>query len=395
MNTPDGKALDLFAALKAQLGHESSLQADSLVTLMELETGHGFAPLGFDSLFSLCVQGLGMSEDAAGTRIYVARLARRVPLVIQWLREGRTNLTALRHLAKVLTPQNASTVLFEAQGLKIDEIKRLAFRMGNPGPAPGNPPKDGEESSGCRAVEGTPSEVKGRASEAKAGSSASNGAGGQSPAEVPDQSREQPYPPEPPPPVPNPRGRSSSQLKAVSETETRLSVVLPERVATKLKRIQDLASHKVRVDDLAALLEHVFDDYLASNDPLLEPVPEKPKPVKRVRRTRRIPKYVRAMVWQRDGGRCTFVSPLTGRRCECRRGLEIDHIQAYAKGGSSTDLANLRLLCRAHNAHAAREEFGAEFIAGKVRRPRAGPAASAQGPARTPARHSRTVTARA
>jgi len=41
------------------------------------------------------------------------------------------------------------------------------------------------------------------------------------------------------------------------------------------------------------------------------------------------------------------------------------YIKPLAYGGTS-DAANLRLLCRAHNLHAARKVFGKEFIANKI-----------------------------
>ncbi|MBI1859855.1 MAG: HNH endonuclease [Deltaproteobacteria bacterium] len=37
--------------------------------------------------------------------------------------------------------------------------------------------------------------------------------------------------------------------------------------------------------------------------------------------------------------------------------LQIDHVRPYAMGGSSRDLTNLRLLCRAHNLAKARLDF--------------------------------------
>jgi len=52
-------------------------------------------------------------------------------------------------------------------------------------------------------------------------------------------------------------------------------------------------------------------------------------------------------------------------------GLEIDHVRPYAKGGSSGE-ENLRVLCRGHNLLAARREFGAEFMRGKIEGRRVG-----------------------
>ena len=65
---------------------------------------------------------------------------------------------------------------------------------------------------------------------------------------------------------------------------------------------------------------------------------------------RAIPAAVRRQVWQRDDGRCGYVDRQTGRRCNSRHLIEIDHILPYALGGSA-DPENLRLLCGAHHRH--------------------------------------------
>ena len=63
---------------------------------------------------------------------------------------------------------------------------------------------------------------------------------------------------------------------------------------------------------------------------------------------RSIPAAVKRQVWQRDGGRCSYVDRETGRRCNSRHLIEIDHILPYALGGGA-DPENLRLTCRAHH----------------------------------------------
>ena len=65
---------------------------------------------------------------------------------------------------------------------------------------------------------------------------------------------------------------------------------------------------------------------------------------------RAIPAAVRRQVWQRDGGRCSYLDRQTGRRCNSRHMIEIDHILPYALGGGA-DPGNLRLFCRAHHRH--------------------------------------------
>ena len=63
---------------------------------------------------------------------------------------------------------------------------------------------------------------------------------------------------------------------------------------------------------------------------------------------RAIPAAVRRQVWQRDGGRCSYLDRRTGRRCNSRHLIEIDHILPYALGGGA-DPGNLRLLCGARD----------------------------------------------
>ena len=71
-------------------------------------------------------------------------------------------------------------------------------------------------------------------------------------------------------------------------------------------------------------------------------------PKSRPRAGRAIPAAVRREVWQRDGGRCRFVDPRTGRRCASRHLLQIDHVLPCALGGGAQP-ENLRLLCFAHH----------------------------------------------
>ena len=65
---------------------------------------------------------------------------------------------------------------------------------------------------------------------------------------------------------------------------------------------------------------------------------------------RAIPVAVKRQVWRRDGGCCSYVDRQTGRRCNSRHLIEIDHILPYALGGGA-DPESLRLVCRAHHRH--------------------------------------------
>lgn len=61
-----------------------------------------------------------------------------------------------------------------------------------------------------------------------------------------------------------------------------------------------------------------------------------------------IPIALRRLVWVRDQGRCTYLDRRSGRRCDGRHYLEIDHITPRAQGGLH-ELRNLRLLCGGHH----------------------------------------------
>jgi 5-methylcytosine-specific restriction endonuclease McrA len=64
-------------------------------------------------------------------------------------------------------------------------------------------------------------------------------------------------------------------------------------------------------------------------------------------RSRHVPAAVRRSVWQRDGGRCSFVDA-RGVRCRATRAIEFHHERPYARGGTHC-VENITLRCRSHN----------------------------------------------
>ena len=78
------------------------------------------------------------------------------------------------------------------------------------------------------------------------------------------------------------------------------------------------------------------------------------------KRTRHVPAKIRDAVFKRDGGKCAFVGT-NGKRCNSTWGLQIDHIEPFARGGGNT-ADNLRLLCARHNRFAAEQVYGKGFM---------------------------------
>jgi 5-methylcytosine-specific restriction endonuclease McrA len=74
------------------------------------------------------------------------------------------------------------------------------------------------------------------------------------------------------------------------------------------------------------------------------------------RPSRYIPRGMKAAIWERDHGCCSFKKP-DGGVCGSTHFLEIDHRWPFALGGPHTE-ENLRLLCRTHNLLVAENFFG-------------------------------------
>src|SRR5207245_730458 len=76
--------------------------------------------------------------------------------------------------------------------------------------------------------------------------------------------------------------------------------------------------------------------------------------------SRHIPDAVKREVFERDRGSCTFTDE-HGRRCGETGALEFDHRDGFAL--TQVHRADrMRLLCRAHNQHAAEQMSGRAFM---------------------------------
>jgi 5-methylcytosine-specific restriction endonuclease McrA len=134
----------------------------------------------------------------------------------------------------------------------------------------------------------------------------------------------------------------------------------------KLKEIRELDAHFQSNPSYLELFHRIADIALKELDPLASEKteqkktdmtpPAESKSTEPKKQSRYIPAGVRRAVWKRDQSQCTYRSP-DGKRCTSRYALEIDHRVPYSLGGR-TELGNLRLLCRSHNAHQAILKLG-------------------------------------
>jgi hypothetical protein len=150
-------------------------------------------------------------------------------------------------------------------------------------------------------------------------------------------------------------------------------------LAAKIEQARELLSHALPGGELPALFERAIDA-------LIESELRRRRGTEKGRQHRRrplkpgsrhVPVDVARQVWERDGAQCTFVDA-SGRRCSERRFLTFEHKHPHALGGPPT-LENICLLCSSHNAHTARQVFGAAHI-DKKRAEHAQPAAPSSTP---------------
>jgi hypothetical protein len=66
-------------------------------------------------------------------------------------------------------------------------------------------------------------------------------------------------------------------------------------------------------------------------------------------------------LWERAQSQCEFIDEKTGRRGDCRFGLQREHVIPLGLGGAN-DLSNMQLLCATHNQLRARHVFGNKKI---------------------------------
>jgi hypothetical protein len=370
MKLADLSDAQLLDSLKTLCGQGRVVLARLLAHLVEVEERRLHLEAACPSMLQFCVQRLGMSEDEACRRIQAARLARRFPELLVRIERGDLTLSTMALLQDALTEATYEELVEAAAGKTKAEVRALLARRS---PRPDVP----------AAI--TPISM-------------------QHAIPTLDVARVR---------APAPAAASGPQLVPLSQTRHKVQFTASDELRKKLERAQDLLRHANADGDLAVVVERAVDLLLAKLEKQrlgktsrprhvdegvrqgarlavdghgLE-VPSSPedcdleyeriadeskgdkvvkakadeavgKPVSVSRATRRA-------VFERDGERCTFTDA-EGRRCPATSWLELDHVLARARGGTS-ELGNLRVRCRAHNRLHAERTFGKEHVERAIR----------------------------
>ena len=293
---------ELVSNTEALIGSQRELTARLVGHLAEIEERRLHLEAGFSSMFEFCIKKLRMSEGEAFRRINGARLSQRFPGVHSQLASGALNLSSLELLRSRLTEENHAELLAAASGKSKRDVEAiLAERF----------PRS----------------------------------------EVPSSIRQ--------------------HIEPLSKSRFRVAFTGSEELVAKLERCRDLMSHANPSRDLAVVVERALDLLLADLEKRRLARTKRQRPASagfvdagsvctarsiHAAKGGRITNAVRRRVFERDGLRCTFVSA-DGRRCEASALLELDHVEPKGFGGGN-DVANLRVLCRAHNQLAAETLYG-------------------------------------
>ena len=134
------------------------------------------------------------------------------------------------------------------------------------------------------------------------------------------------------------------QVAQASGVEMPQGSPVPRSLEEKLQKLRALLSHQLPTVTDEELLHLVLDEALAKREKKQGDIAAEV----RSPQERHVAEKLRAAIFARDGSRCSYQDPLSGRRCEGRHFLELDHIRPLALGGD-TEAKNLRVLCRTHN----------------------------------------------
>jgi hypothetical protein len=329
----------LLARLKSLVAQERKHLAGVLACLGEVDRRRLFAPRGFQSMFDYCFLELRYSEGAAYRRIHSARAAREFPEILSYLADGSLSLSAVSLLAPHLTQGNRTDLLARAQGKRKRDLERMIADIS---PQP-------DKADSIRYVGPAPMQREALDGRAEPDGLLDFG----QPAAVPGPEAASPVQTE---------GGEEELARASEPVKIRFSFTGSEDLLKAVERARDLLRHKYPCAKLEDVFREAILNYLDRHDPDRRLARQKGRPVSqkplRARtESRRIPRWVKDKVWERDAGRCGFVAA-DGRRCQARGRLEFDHIRPWVLGGRSDHPDNVRLLCRTHNQMAAREMFG-------------------------------------
>ncbi len=346
---------ELLERLSMLVDQQRRREAEVVAHIAEVDARKLYLARACSSMFGYAVEVLHLSEHEAYLRIACARASRRFPLVLDMLADGRLHLSGIAKLAPHLSEENVEALLGRAVHKTKREIEEICAEVA---PRPDVPSR----------VRKLPQPRRGTAEQLGPGRVPGATAGG---------TVSSPLPPRTPPasdaldldgaaPPPPPRMRPAV-LAPIAPARFKVEFTASTELRDKLDRARALLRHKIPDGDLAEVIDQAVTLLLGKLEGRRFGSTDAPRKTLAETDTsassRHVPAAVKREVYQRDGGRCTFVDEATGRRCSCADPgkLEYHHTTPFALG-SDHDPDRLTLRCTAHNQYQAELDFGRETM---------------------------------
>ena len=320
---------------------EREYTATILKNLAEIDRRKLYADLGYSSLFEYCRQELKYSESQSARRIRGARMLQEIPELEPNIKNGELSLanisSASSHIKKEEKENNRKFSTEEKKEI-VDKIK-------------GKSKREAEKT------------LLGMSS-------------------VKEKTKPE-------------------KIKPVTIDKSEVRFNASDDLLAKIERIKGLPGHQ-NVNTIEEVVDRIADFYLLKNDPVTKSKNKKAKAkakervtenekqetisdidianknkaeakalenintntdadMSKTKRSRYVPAAVKDEVWARANGRCEYISPVTGKRCNSNHFLQLAHVLAYSKGGANT-ADNLKLHCANHNSRDAVLNFGLPFM---------------------------------
>lgn len=290
---------ELVHELKSLREAEQTIVNRSIELLREVEERRLYLLLGHSSLYEFCVSELKYSEGSAHRRIAAMRLLKSVPEIQTLAATGKLSLTAMAQAQSYFRrKENAREPVKKEQ--KLELLKKLEDRSA----------RDCER------------EILRL----------------------------------------DPKAHRPDRIVAKTEELTEIRLTVDNEFMKTLDRLRDLLAKKYPDGSTKDILHHVLK---AELNRLEKPITRRKRTLKKraekvktsgklttnnKRKSSRksIPESVRREVFIKHNFECAFTDKATGHKCSAKRYLEIDHIIPVSKGGTNA-LANLQLMCSAHN----------------------------------------------
>ncbi len=315
----------LLSDLKSKVENERVLLMEILYALREVEERKLHLEIGYPDLYTFVMKELGYSAGSAHRRISAMRLLKSVPEVASKIESGELGLENASQAQVFFRKEDQRRKEQGEQKLSLEEKREVVTELF------GKSTREGQRVL----MERSPDVM------------------------IPTE-----------------------KTRPLPEQKTLVQFVASAELMAKLEELKNLLAHKNFEGRLDVLVEQVADVALNELRPMPKssqkseaqvapkqtqpPAPgveaaEKLKADSELnsepeKRSRYIPVTEKRKVLLRDQNGCTYKDSKSGRVCQSKHGLQLDHIVPFSLGGKNT-ADNLTLRCGAHNRYRA-EQMG-------------------------------------